>query len=290
LRLKLFLLFASFIICTCSLLAQDSLFDLPSKLHSKVNWSVFDEQAPSKEKALEFLFRNPNHYCGSKNFGITDSIYFSGYHSKNIHLIDIDNDKDFDIIYDGKTCPGFESGTVNIYLNDSGTYKQILNESGTIIRADWKKNQFLISIHDYPCCSGIQNTITNYEYDKLNKRFNKTRIDFFASCQLYDKEHIPERINHPQNFSCVQDSVYMRWLSSSARHCSNSNFDDKLYVVLSKKSAGELLYISDDHQWGFVVVKYSKNIRVSGTDLPERSSTSIYLYGWIPLAGIKTGK
>ncbi len=267
-------------------------YDINEQINSNVNWSQYDKKIrpAQKDSAINYLFLNSD-YCSSRNSGFYDSLqYFSSAHSKNIHLIDIDNDKDQDIIFDGKSCPGVEGGVVDIYLNDKDNYKKVLAESGKAIKVENMNGHFLISIYQYPCCAEIQNTITNFSFNQSLNTFDTISIDFFVTCQVGNGEFIPKKLKPSAKFNCIADSTYLRWKPSNTEKCIHGNRDITLGVVLPKSISGLVLCISPDKEWAFVVLDYDSNISIHGVHSPNtKMKTITKIYGWLPLKEIKCG-
>lgn len=101
----------------------------------------------------------------------------------NFHLIDIDADKDLDVVFNGKECNGFESQTVIIYLNINGQYERSLNTSGKIISLNKSKD---LTVYEYPCCAMTENSFVIYDISKDKISF-QTGVTFFDSFLLHGK-------------------------------------------------------------------------------------------------------
>ena len=86
-----------------------------------------------------------------------------GHYFDNFHFIDLDGDKDLDLIFQGLECGGFESQTVLIYMNIKNQYKEVLKVMGRM--SSLTKSSELI-IYKYPCCAMIENTMINYKIQK----------------------------------------------------------------------------------------------------------------------------
>ena len=273
-----------------SLFGQNNLsHDLNQQTEAKVNWAQYDHLVPSAEKdaVINFLFLNSD-YCYSKKMGLYDTLpYFIREHAKNINLLDIDFDNDFDIVFNGKPCPGFESEKIEIYLNDSGRYKKILNEWAKIISADFNNKVFAISIYKYSCCGEIQNSITDYRYNPQNFSFDTLSVKFFTNCRDGKNEEtfIPKKIKPSGKFSCKSDSTLLRWVSNNEFICSCGCRDNKLAVILPKSATGTILFSRNG--WAYVAIDYNAKIILNGLHLSDEEVKRVMLiYGWLPLREI----
>ena len=75
-----------------------------------INKLTIEQQKISKRILLDTsLYKNYD--CGSIEYLIP---FF--------HFVDLDGDKDLDIVFEGKECEGFESETTIIYIKKNGIY------------------------------------------------------------------------------------------------------------------------------------------------------------------------
>lgn len=80
---------------------------------------------------------------------------------KDLHVVDINNDQKFDIIYDGYTCG--EQTEISIFLNDGGTFKKIFTDYQEILKLEFTNGILsAINIKDPGCCEEF--TVTNRFY------------------------------------------------------------------------------------------------------------------------------
>jgi len=95
---------------------------------------------------------------------------------KNFYFIDLDDDNDQDLVFNGFQCSGFESESVIVFINIDGNYNKTLIVRGRILSFTKARE---LNIFAYPCCAETQNIITNYEIvpNTLYKRFGLTFFD-----------------------------------------------------------------------------------------------------------------
>ena len=139
--------------------------NLDSITNNRVNWKEIEKKTLSqKEKdAVRIILKD------TTRFLCYDSEHYNAYPDIDLflddfHFIDIDGDKDFDIIYNGKECPGFESETIHVYINHKGSYKHALLRWGTGTVVSVKNNELVF--YQYPCCAEIRNVYSVYKTQK----------------------------------------------------------------------------------------------------------------------------
>jgi len=100
-----------------------------------------------------------------------------GDYLEDFHLLDLDDDQDLDVIFEGFECAGHSTKTVLIYLNKNKRYEKALYAAGRI--AGLKPGSDL-TLYQYPCCSVIDNTLIRYRitHDSL---VEQTGVSFFFS-------------------------------------------------------------------------------------------------------------
>jgi len=132
--------------------------NLHTYMKSKPKWTAISRgpKTSSENKLITSIIMDSTHtFC---DVWKTGSNYFD-----NFHFIDLDGDKDLDLIFQGLECGGFESETVLIYMNINNQYKEVLKVMGRI--SSLTKNSELI-IYEYPCCAMIENTMIEYKIHK----------------------------------------------------------------------------------------------------------------------------
>jgi hypothetical protein len=172
--MKLFLLFFAL---ACTGLAQTSEQQLTEQLHnlmpSRIKWSSVSRNtfSPLEKQIITRLINDsPNDFC---NDPVIEGDYYEDF-----HLIDLDGDKDLDIIYEGSGCAS-DSKTVLIYINN-GMYKKVVSTHGIVVDL---KTLSDLTLYKGPCCSMIENTFIHYSIkkDSLTENFG---LDFFYSSIL----------------------------------------------------------------------------------------------------------
>lgn len=103
-----------------------------------------------------------------------------GDYLDDFHLLDLDGDKDPDLIFEGFECAGLSTKTVIIYLNKNKRYEKALYASGRIAELHSGSD---LTLYNYPCCSMIDNSLIRYTivHDSL---VENSGVSFFFSAIL----------------------------------------------------------------------------------------------------------
>ncbi len=92
-------------------------------------------------------------------------------------FIDLDGDKDLDIVFEGKECEGFESETTIIYIKKNGKYIKNLEKNGNIVIFT---KPYTLTVYQHPCCSMVENTFISYSINK-DTIIEKSNVILFNS-------------------------------------------------------------------------------------------------------------
>ncbi len=100
-----------------------------------------------------------------------------GDYLDDFHLLDLDGDKDLDLIFEGFECAGLSTKTVIIYLNKHSRYEKVIYASGRIAELHTGSG---LTLYNYPCCAMIDNTLIHYTitHDSL---IETAGVSFFFS-------------------------------------------------------------------------------------------------------------
>ncbi len=100
-----------------------------------------------------------------------------GDYLEDFHLLDLDGDKDLDLIFEGFECAGLSTKTVIIYLNKNKRYEKAMYAAGRI--AELRPGSDL-TLYQYPCCAMIDNTLIRYTI-KHDSLMEVSGVNFFFS-------------------------------------------------------------------------------------------------------------
>lgn len=276
--MKLYLLILLLIPPFCGLCQLPSgVHDARVLVNSSFDWNNNIESLndSTKVQLVNQILKGKNNYC-------EDNIPIS-----NFHVLDIDKDGDQDIIFDGKACPGFESGQVDIYLNSKGSFIEVLGVSGTTLDFDLKNMELVI--HQYPCCADRLNYIKYYsiiDNESISFRLNSKEL-FTGRGNEMGNHILPKTINENQKNILIQDTTILRWspnlTDKDVLHtCSNGSTN--IIASYPPNSEGHILSESADGTWLFVKMK--NNISVKHSCINKRVKNKVknfpyYTYGWI---------
>lgn len=100
-----------------------------------------------------------------------------GDYLDNFHLLDLDGDKDTDLIFEGFECAGLSSKTVIIYLNKNNHYEKVIYASGRVAELHAGAE---LTLYKYPCCAMIDNNLIRYSI-KHDSLVEHSGLSFFFS-------------------------------------------------------------------------------------------------------------
>ncbi len=231
----------------------------------------------TKDEVLKAMYEQLSDYCYSYLHDGSEYSDFKEYHYYNLsfrsefpHLV----------IYNGRTCPGFESNLVEFFDFHNGQLDKFFWFTGQLLR--WKKNQF--RIHHSPCCAEIIDAIVDFEFskDSINKIIQHESHLFFDNFPL---EKMEELISAKHISAKVNDSLVCYYTTNSEIHPHlPSSFQNRKLMVLNSGSSYEV--IESIHAEGLKFIRCRINadnmnqIRVPIYEHLVKSQT-VWIYGWI---------
>lgn len=134
--------------------------NLDSITNSQINWKAIEKKdlsAKEKRELIKILKDTTYYfeYCSEGN---------SGAYLPYFHFIDLDGDKDLDIVFNEKTCSGHEIKSIYVFMNKNGKYELVVREAGRVVNIDLKAKEMLF--YEYPCCASVSNIYRNYKIEK----------------------------------------------------------------------------------------------------------------------------
>ncbi len=165
-----------FVLVACAGAAQTSESSLAEQINSLIQQSISwkrvsrNDFSPVEKNTIGQLTKDSsNAFC--LDFRI------DGDYLDDFHLLDIDGDKDPDLIFEGFECAGLSTKTVIIYLNKHQRYEKALYSPGRL--AELRPGSGL-TLYKYPCCSMIDNTLLRYRI-LTDSLVEQSGVSFFFS-------------------------------------------------------------------------------------------------------------
>jgi hypothetical protein len=103
-----------------------------------------------------------------------------GDYLDDFHLLDLDGDKDLDVVYEGFECAGESTKTVLIYLNKNTHYEKAISSAGRVAAIHPGLG---LTLYNYPCCTMIDNKLIHYTI-KPDSLIENSGLQFFFSPML----------------------------------------------------------------------------------------------------------
>jgi len=234
--------------------------DFPQSINkSPINWQDWEISISTEDK-LEIV------ESLSRNVGIDLALNYYSYTIKNVinnfHIIDFNNDGQYDVIYAGFL--GKRNNGIILYELNDGYCKKPITLLGEIIeiwRSDiWTPISF--KIHNYRCCNGYVDFIETYspQFDK-NVRL---RYELSSKVAFVHGTLIPTQFYAPKLFRIITDDTPLSITPASS---------EKLYDYELKDAP-----VVDKYPYKDVHFKYDGNIvanfasNATGYMLAERNN------------------
>lgn len=124
-----------------------------------------------------------------------------GDYLEDFHLLDLDGDKDLDLIFEGFECAGLSTKTVIIYLNKHNRYEKVMYASCRVAELHAGSD---LTLYKYPCCAMIDNSLIRYTI-KHHSLVEHSGLSFFFSPILkpLSKDYdliVPKKIKAGNNY------------------------------------------------------------------------------------------
>lgn len=264
------------------------LWDADILIGKAFNWTNYDLPIPESTKSEIFeqlyLYENTNYIASTLD-------EFKSWHIKNIHLIDIDLDGDFDVIYDG-VAGGYEVGFVDLYQNVNGIIKKVYRGVGRTCHFNQKKGKLIIQ--KYPCCDQKLNILEtiSIDYKTWNIEESDTIEVFVGRGEIMGDSILPQKVN-PKDTSEILKESTLHWSPNHndfdiLKVCNNNQTNIIMKIPAGKK--GQVLWSSKDSNWLFVKIFNTKELQnlCIGHNKDLAKASNINTYGWIKKDQIKS--
>ena len=189
--------------------------------------------------------------------------------------------KDTLLVFDGKFCPGFETGVVNVYIIEDGNVSKYFSKTGTVA---YIEDGFL-TIHTYPCCAAILNVLSTYEL-KSAKPTGVNHV-FFSIDDFSDVEKTRRKESLDQGIELTK-AIELRW---------EDNIKDPFYPIptcennrtnkistFGQSTTGFLVKYNEEKTWAFIKFKNQDALETFCPINFEKDfieSENYFVYGWV---------
>lgn len=199
-------------------------------------------------------------------------------HESSIYFVDLDNDGDQDVIFNGKECSGFEIGIVEFYENKSDTLIRRFKIEGALINLDLENRT--LAVYDYPCCAQQTNYVVEYRYSETFDLEFLTASLFIG----HSKMMLPNVMDTNKKFK-IKQQIALRWSPNTTDYdpietCVNNKTN--IIYTYQKNDDGTILHQNPDG-WSFVKMNYNKFAQnpCIYNSIPGLPSELISFYGWM---------
>jgi hypothetical protein len=264
----------------------DTINKLDIKLYQndfKFNWYAHEANFPIKEKKKiiqelreEFeVFFEVDKFEGNPFYNLYECL----------HFIDIDNDSDLDMIFEGWS--GAEATVVKIFINKKGNYTkcfEAFQQIGKIEFDKFKRIQF-ITILDRGCCAEFVRFETRYKFDRnLNTSIVSQRVT--TNNLSLPPNNFDQPIYFRTNFPIVnlREDPFVNDTSLTMNETINGN-KIATFPFNSKGKIWAEMMDSKKKKWCLVEMDYTPNLTNNVTY--SRDSIQNKLIGWMSKRNLK---
>ncbi len=284
-----------------------SFLEMRSLVTAPFDWNAletFDQDA-----TLDFLSYLYNRKDSTEYFWLEkynpydDSSYtleaFSAYHVPYVHLIDLDRDKDLDIVYEGYQMPGYNTKTTMVFIRHKKQYLETLSEDGIVVGLNEiaGKKKKLIVFH-YPCCTEYTESLKVIEFSKPGKTTVIQQTEAIGFTGITN-----DRLNElavfplpPMSFAEIgPDSAYIfntpepDYLENQEKLLSDQYLFDEYAAFLAHCGAGTNGRVLDQYTdeegnlWYFMEVPFEQPNKPVMFEYAFYDQTLKSFAGWIPV-------
>jgi len=272
---KLIIIFTFILNTTC--FAQVDLFFPLIKWGTRYDWkSIEKTDNQLKQKLIDLNPSEFGYYRQNSEYGPKLSDL-----SKDLHVIDLNNDGLNDIIFDGYS--GGEPFEISFFVNDGNTFRKIFTQYQGITKIEFQ-NKVLskVYIQDWGCCSEYLVTNSVYAFNKRLENQLVSKSKYFLDCELPKDFY-----ESPIKFLVKNDNYNIR-LNPFIDDISNTHGYDgepitgNIIGKLKKESIGFALGEKQDSTgrvWWFVAIP--DNYEILNTLFYDRENETSYKLGWI---------
>ncbi len=246
--------------------------NLHSLRNKNPNWKKLEAKIGNPEKIkliTPIHFDDSEQYC--KGDSITNAEQFLKYYSSVFHFIDIDNDKDVDLVFSGIECAASEVGKVNIYINKDNKLEKIFSDYGKITEF-FSCKHFTISRHSGNIISATTLSYINIEKDQVD--FKSAILYYSYMPKAVATTIVPLKLKAGKAFS----------LKFSAGLYLAAEIKDPFNIAKTKDEAVGLSYNTyiDEAKQKWIFAKFALSDVILTKDNPVPVDVSkTYILGWV---------
>jgi hypothetical protein len=232
----------------------------------------------TKEEVLNAMYEQLSDYCFSSLYDGSAYSVFKEYHYYNLFFRSEFPDL---VIYNGRSCPGYESNSVDFFEFQQGKLVKFFWFSGQLLR--WNGKQF--RIHHSPCCAEIIDAIVDFDFNWNSETRVLQRESHIFILDDLPLETMEEIIETKHKNSVVSDSLVCFYgLYGGVDQLTHSSLMERKLIVLGEGSPYEI--IEFNHRKGFQLIRFiahvedMNQIRVFIYEHLLKSQT-VWIYAWI---------
>lgn len=173
------------------------IFLLLTSCQSKHEWFIWNESSAEIRDSivienLDYVSHFPHEFIGD--------------YLNQFHILDFDDDKDLDIIFQGFS--GAESECFRVILNENGTFEEKLFVWGEIQKVTKNENDLILTFIEYGCCGDVEERLKrlklNVSKDSIFKT-NSEMIVYHSDIASNDNE-----FEKPRKFQIINKNYHLR--------------------------------------------------------------------------------
>lgn len=198
---------------------------------------------------------------------------------KYVYFIDINNDENKDVIYQGPT--GGEPNMTIIFINQENNFQEVFRQNQDIFEIDFTDNKISkLALTNPGCCADPQ--VVDYFY-QVSYKDSKPKFDLIRTTgYLSGYEKYKKKYNQEKKFTILKDRAKLR------NDCYELDTEHPYYgengnvlTTYTKGSTGRAFAEKSENGVIWLYVLMSKKNKFDTSDFPTFKEQPIELYGWI---------
>jgi hypothetical protein len=267
----------------------DNIHINPSQLiEKKINWEKFEKKDESLKRAIinSLIDQKMIFLCHSGTIsGKKDLDKFMSKHSKSFHLVDLNADGTFELVFNGFDCDDVKNEFLYIYIKKEEKYGIAYTKKGNIIGYNVNPHtRELLLIHfNYPCCKNGTNNLNTLRL--VDGQITEFRKEFFAGRKDFMKgPFLPDSIDRNGQIIKATKLIELRWSPERIDTLAwNRRSNQNIIIAYPTSSKFRVLAEQKNRKgekWLFVISK-SKPIQNKPYIVEPSSFINTRVYGWI---------
>lgn len=257
-------------------------------IENKIDWKKLDVIKPEvKKELITSLIEDKKIFlCHSGNINKDKDLdKFMEMHAANFHLIDLNADGTYELVFNGYDCEDTDNEFLYIYAKSEDKYNIVYTKKGNIIGYKTNPNteEILLIHYNYPCCRNGTNNLNTLRFvDGKVIEFRKEL--FIGRINHMVGPFLPDSIDRNGKVITANKEIELRWSSDIVDTLAWKGTYQKNIILAYKKGSKFRVLAKkknkNDESWLFVISR-SAPILSKGYIVEPSNFKTTKVYGWI---------